>query len=142
MSHIKQTIKHCLKKPALAFWGVLFLDQAFKYATSEGILPIEVYKNHNALFGIPFYQFYLVIFFASIAFFLILNKKRSVLENTPVVLISLSLFFAGIFSNLIDRLTKGYILDYLTISDMFSFNFADLGIYSGVLILLWKIIGK
>ncbi|MFZ2970599.1 MAG: signal peptidase II [Minisyncoccia bacterium] len=142
MNCIKQIIKCSLEKPALVFLGILFFDQTFKYVIQERILIMDIHKNYNALFGIPFNQCYLIIFLASIAVFLILNKKKSTLTYSPLTLVSFGLLFGGIISNLIDRLTKGYILDYLAIFDTFSFNLADLGIYSGILILLWKIIKK
>jgi signal peptidase II len=142
MNYLEQITKHSLKRPILVFLGVLFLDQTVKYAISKRIIIMDLHENRNALFGIPYNEHYPVILFSIIALYLLLYGKKLISKSSALNLISFSLLAGGIISNLIDRAMNGYILDYLTILGIFSFNLADLAIYSGVFLLLWKIIKK
>jgi lipoprotein signal peptidase len=142
MKYIKQIGNHNPRRPILVVLGLVFFDQALKYMASQKFVIMDINKNFNALFGFPFNIIHSIVLFSLIAIFFMFNRSKLITANSPLTLISLGLLFGGIISNLIDRLTKGYILDYLTVFDAFSFNLADLGIYSGVFLLLWKIIKK
>lgn len=53
---------------------------------------------------------------------------------------SFYLMLAGGISNLIDRIFRGYVVDYIHISQMPVFNIADIGIVLGGLILIFNMI--
>ncbi len=86
----------------------------------------------NRLFLILIALFVLVLIY----YFFIYKKKLSLLEK-----IGYSLFIGGVLGNLWDRFWLGFVIDYLDFN--FGtyyypvFNFADMAIVIGALILLW-----
>lgn len=63
--------------------------------------------------------------------------------KSPVMRLSISLFFGGVFANVIDRLLRGYVVDYLAVNFFGkatpTFNLADLFQYLGiVLMFIWQ----
>ena len=55
----------------------------------------------------------------------------------------MSLILAGGFANLIDRIVRGYVIDYIDITKLFNypvFNFADICIVIGVILVFIIII--
>jgi len=72
---------------------------------------------------------------ASAALLYVMPKK-----NTTAAKTGLSLLVGGGFSNLYDRLTKGYVVDYVSFGfgpkrfQKLVFNFADFFIFSGILL--------
>jgi lipoprotein signal peptidase len=133
-----------LKKLIIAALAVLFLDQFSKFAITEKIFTdTAIHRNYNALFGWPF-SFYLILAFFILALLILLFcfEKIVWLRNDKLAAIAFGLMFGGIASNLIDRTLFGYIKDYLNLINLFSFNFADLAIFFGALMLSWKILRK
>lgn len=62
--------------------------------------------------------------------------RRGIRWRSARIIISLSLIFAGALSNLLDRLWRGGVMDYCHLSFWPSFNFADVIIVLGCLLLL------
>lgn len=128
---------------AIAASGIL-LDQITKNAAlfflSKGplyagdFLGLEVYKNYGAAFGIPvsagiFYPAVLV--FLTALLYAWPAGKANRLEAA-----AFSLVFAGALSNMIDRMSLGYIIDFISVKSIFVFNPADVFIVIGGIILL------
>ena len=142
LNYKQQTLK---KLTAIAS-AVLFLDQVVKFIVVRNIFfEIEVYKNYNALFGLPInFNFVLILFIILVLFYILYFipppfKKGVGGISSPI---ALALILGGIVGNLIDRFFYGYIIDYLNFLNLFVFNIADLAICFGVLLLSWKILGK
>ena len=151
--------KHNLKKITAIALAVLFLDQVVKFVVVNNIFfEIEVYKNYNALFGLPVdFGLVLVLFI-----FLILvvasppfkkgaggissnkelSSEASELSSLLEFKIALALILGGILGNLTDRFFYGYIIDYLNFFNLFIFNIADLAICFGALLISWKVLRK
>ena len=67
--------------------------------------------------------------------------KREVLSKG--MLVGLSLILAGGIGNLLDRIFRGFVIDYIDITPLFNFpvfNFADICITVGVAIAMIKIL--
>jgi len=110
---------------------IIGIDQFMKY-----ILPFKV-RNYGASFDILENQNILLISISLIAFLLFLYLFLRTKENK----FALSLLIAGTISNLTDRIVLGYIVDYIPLPYLFTFNLADMANFIGVLILiktLWK----
>ncbi|MFA6097258.1 MAG: signal peptidase II [Candidatus Paceibacterota bacterium] len=123
-------------------FGVSFLDQTIKFALANKILDYPVYRNHGALFGLPFDGSVALIFLA-LAFFYAIYKKEALLASCESgVAVYAGLIFGGIMGNAIDRITAGYVMDYITLAGYFSFNISDLAILIGSLLFFLKFIGK
>lgn len=135
------------------FWGgvfaslILAVDQLVKwyirdsFAVNEvmgvtgSLLDLTFYKNTGIAFGIPFPQELLhVVVFVILAALLYYFRKRI---HEWHILISLALIFGGALSNLIDRITLGYVVDYVSVWIFPVFNLADAAIVVGVIVLGW-----
>ncbi len=130
-----------LKKFLPPFLVVLFLDQSFKFiATRKMLLDLDFHKNSNALFGISInIDPSLIIFFAAILAVFFYFQKEDLKNISATLIVAAGLASGGVFSNLIDRFLYGYVIDYLALPNLFSFNIADLAIAAGTLILGWKV---
>ena len=131
-----------LKKITAIVLAVLFLDQVIKFIVVRNIFfEIEIYKNYNALFGLPIdFVFILFVFILFIFYFLSPPfAKGAGGISSPI---ALGLILGGIAGNLTDNFFYGYIIDYLNLFNLFVFNIADLAICFGVLLLSWKVLRK
>ena len=73
---------------------------------------------------------------------LVSSKKY---EFTNTVKLAYSLVLAGGTTNLIDRIFRGFVIDYIDISELFYypvFNFADICIILGIIIVMINILIK
>lgn len=103
----------------------------------NGVLNFTYVENTGGAYGIGnnniiFYILINVIVIGLLAKF-ILSKKE---EVNKFVLISMSLIMAGGIGNLIDRIYRGYVIDYIDINPLFKypiFNFADICIVLGII---------
>lgn len=107
------------------------------------ILQLNYVENTGASFGIILTRIALIgldllIIFSIIK--LMVSKKYNFTEKTEL---GFSLIIAGGIGNLIDRIFRGYVIDYIDISNLFNypvFNFADICIVVGVIIIMVNII--
>ena len=126
---------------------VILIDQLTKYLT-KGI-DIEIIKNFfslqyttntGAAFGI-LQNYNLALIFFSITILGLVLYYFDKLPEKKYVLISVGLFTGGLIGNLIDRISHGYVHDFISFAIWPSFNIADSGITLGALglvIWLWK----
>ncbi len=135
-----------MKKHILIGLIIVILDQIIKYLMINNTITIInnflnlIYtQNIGAAFGIGsriFVTIASLIIFIIILLFMILDKNRKK-RAIPYMLI-----ISGTISNLIDRIYRGYVIDYIQIN-IFNFpvfNIADICIVIGVLILIKDII--
>lgn len=120
-----------MKKYYILISLIILIDQLLKH--------ISQFKtnNYGASFNILSSNpiILIVISISAIIFFLVLFYK------TKADKLALSLLISGAMSNLIDRIFLGYIIDYIRIPYLFSFNLADLSNTTGLIILimtLWR----
>lgn len=127
---------------------ILFLDQLLKYIVevanpSVQILPffsIEYVRNIGAGFGILPGKQLLFIIIAFIVLFLIYKYYGSI-PKTISIQVAYGIITGGVVGNLLDRIFRGYVVDFL---DFFigtfhwpAFNIADAGLVVGIIILLY-----
>lgn len=106
-------------------------------------VALNYVENTGAAWGM-FSERILLIFIDIIVIFVILkallNKKYEFNNNAKL---GMSLILAGGFGNLIDRIFRGYVVDYIDITRLFDypiFNFADICIVVGVILVITVII--
>ena len=102
-----------------------------------GFLFFKLIKNPYFIFlfrGKIFYFFILIILLI-IIFFIIRSYQIKNFSNFFL----LSLIFAGGFSNFLDRLFYGFVLDYFEFFSLFTFNLADVMILFGSIFFLWQL---
>jgi len=131
-----------LKTFSAVVLSVIFLDEAAKHLFASRILNYPVYENRNALFGIPFNYGFAFVFLAFIFFFIVYNRKKLFASCESDTVVYTALIFGGIMGNIYDRISNGFVIDYLTFLNLFSFNISDLAILSGSSLFFLKIIRK
>ena len=110
----------------------------------DGFLSLTYYENTGGAFGVGQgdtigFALISIIVIAIIIRFMFLQKDRI----DKKTMIALELIIAGGVSNLIDRLFRGFVVDYIDINQLMSFpifNLADLCISIGWIILVISII--
>lgn len=119
-----------------------FLQFGIRNKVINNFFYLTFCKNEGAAFSIFYGK---TIFFIVVAAFVVYFLYKSIKNKQKLKkfdIICYSLLFGGIVGNLIDRLLYGYVIDYLDF-ELFNynfaiFNFADICIVLGALILLLK----
>ncbi|MBN2168584.1 MAG: signal peptidase II [Actinobacteria bacterium] len=120
---------------------VNYLNPGDSVSVIPGLLRITYSTNTGGAFGILQGSRH-VIFFAAICvliiiivlFFKIWSKERKLYS------IAAGLMIGGAFGNLIDRLTRGKVIDFLDLRWWAIFNVADMAIVAGVLLFIVVVI--
>ena len=130
---------------------VVVADQATKtlvrhnvdYGSRDGVFPgVEIVHVRNR--GVAFGLFVdggivlVLIGVAAVSALLIFFARHS---RRPLVWLPTGLLLGGAAGNLIDRLDRGYVTDFIDIPLWPSFNLADVSITLGVLALLYVLEG-
>ena len=137
--------------------AIILIDQLSKYFIRSNFVQFEklflirnyfyltFVKNKGAAFGILSGQriFFILITVLFLIFIIYLYKKE--LPDTISVRVALIFLLGGSIGNLIDRILLHYVTDFIAL-DLFDFyqlnviNIADIFIFFGVLILIYKLI--
>ena len=125
--------------------GLFILESIIKYnivnkIPTEGfylipkILQIIFVPNYNIAFGLPLPKFLIIFLIISALIFLSFVWWSNLISGNSKLLLATSLVIIGAFSNLIDRFTFGYVVDYINIFIWPIFNLADCYIVVGLVI--------
>lgn len=133
-----------MKRVAFVIIFLLLLDQISKIMARmfftvdrETLAPFqfEFTENTGIAFSIPFPPFLLILLTLVILGILSWAMiKESLLEWEEVGVVFI---FSGALGNLIDRVFLGSVTDFIKILGFPIFNFADIWITAGIVILLW-----
>lgn len=127
---------------------VVVLDQASKYLVRaslpyehsvpivKGLFFITHVQNKGAAFGLFSGKQVLFVIATVISVALIIAYYLRAHDGHLVFNIALGLELGGALGNLIDRLSQGYVTDFIHISYFPVFNVADIGIVAGVMLLM------
>lgn len=143
-----------MKKRNIIIFSIIliFIDQIIKYLVHNYIISdiviinnffsITNLSNYGAAFGILSNNIYFLIFISLILIYFIISEIKK--NNNKGYIISLLMILSGALGNLIDRIFRGYVVDYLSF-ELFSisfpvFNFADMLITFGTIYLIYRII--
>lgn len=119
-----------------------FLQFGIRNKVINNFFYLTFCKNEGAAFSIFYGKtiFFIVVAAFAIYFLYKSIKNKQKLKKSDII--CYSLLFGGIVGNLIDRLLYGYVIDYLDFEllnyNFAIFNFADICIVLGALILLLK----
>lgn len=127
------------------------LDQGTKWAVranidrgdsipEEGIFRLVHYSNTGAAFGILQGAGTLLALTSIIGVVAIIVYVASPAFGQPLMRLGFSLMLAGAAGNLVDRLMRGEVTDFLKVPNWPAFNLADSAITIGVLLLLWTLL--
>ena len=139
----------------LVAWLVLCMDQLFKYLITRSIplgqsipavpkiLKLTLVQNTGAAFSLfTGLSSYLAVIGIIISVLVIYFHYR-VSGSEYLLQTGLALILGGSLGNLIDRLFRGGVIDYLDISPLINwpvFNFADILINLGVFLIMLRIL--
>lgn len=109
----------------------------------DNFLKFIFVKNTGAAFGFLGNSMNLLIILTVTLLYYLINEIRRNIDS-KLSIISLSLIISGAIGNLIDRLVRGYVIDYISFTlfkrEMAVFNAADIFITFGVILLMYIII--
>ena len=140
------------KKYIIIIFGIaiLLIDQLTKALVIEqnlivipNIINITYTENTGMAFGIGQNNLFFIIIINIIVLGIIIKLIKEKQEQIDLkILTSLILILSGGIGNLIDRIFRGYVVDFIDINFMSfpNFNIADISITVGILILIISII--
>ena len=139
------------KKIVLIIGGILLLlDQIIKFIVINnnftvipGFLSLTYTENTGMAFGLNENNVILVILINIVILGIIIKfLKENIDKIDMVVFISLILILTGGFGNLIDRIFRGHVIDFIDVNlfDFPVFNIADIYIIVGAIILVISIV--
>ena len=109
----------------------------------DNFLKFIYIRNTGAAFGILSGNIIFLIFITVLLIFYIVNEMKKNINNN-LSLLSFSLILSGALGNLIDRVVRGYVVDYISFTlfnrEMSVFNLADTYITIGVILLIYIVI--
>lgn len=94
--------------------------------------------NPNIAFSIPVSGTLLNILIIVILFSLVAHAKRLFKNNQTDTSLIISAIILGASSNLFDRLKYGFVIDYISVDYFSIFNLADVIIFFGVALILFR----
>jgi len=129
---------------------IIFIDQLSKFYIQhnleigesipliKGILHITYIENPHTAFGLFKYQTIFFVMASLISLLLvILIYKKLIFKNNSFMYVPLNLILGGAIGNLIDRIrVEGRVIDFIDIRIWPIFNFADMSIVCGMLVIL------
>lgn len=146
-----------LRKVSIYLWSIILvcIDQIAKVLVINNLdkFPMQVIKNfisfnycenRGAAFSIgngnvSLFIILNIILICGLIFYYEKHKK----EFNKFSTFSIALVIASGFSNLLDRIFRGFVVDFIDVSELFSFpvfNIADIFIVVGVIGLMFSII--
>ncbi|MEE8638438.1 MAG: signal peptidase II [Candidatus Margulisiibacteriota bacterium] len=133
---------------------IVAIDQSLKYLVHQsmrlgqsiplidGILKLTYVRNTGAAFSlfIGFSPYLAVIGFLVVIAVIFFHYKIPL--HLRVLQIGLAFVLGGSLGNLIDRVFRTYVIDYLDITIWPVFNFADIMINVGVILIVFKLFAE
>jgi signal peptidase II len=119
-----------------------WLDVGQSVPIVQDVFHFTLVHNKGAAFSLFQEQPILLLCFTLFLFlgFLIYALKRPLLQKAEMI--SLSLILGGALGNIADRLTLGYVVDFLdfTLIDYPIFNLADVFIFFGIVMMIIRVL--
>jgi len=107
---------------------------SFIYAENKGVAFSMLSGNRLFIILITIFLFFVLL--------TMLAKEKKDKRNVRLTTLSYGLLFGGILGNLVDRIIRGYVVDYISLNIIGYhfpiFNLADLFITIGVILLVIK----
>ena len=146
------------KKSLIVLFSILLLivfDQIVKYLIVrnfsigeekiliDNFLKFIYIRNTGAAFGILSGNIIFLIGISLLLIFYIVKEMKKNIDNN-LSLLSFSLILGGAIGNLIDRIFRGYVVDFISFTlfnrEMSIFNVADMYITIGVILLIYIVL--
>jgi signal peptidase II len=104
------------------------------------IIKLTYVRNTGAAFSLfPGYSFYLLLI-SLLAVGVIIYFHRHISHKDYFLQVALAFILGGSLGNLVDRFSRGYVVDYIDFGFWPVFNLADIMINVGVVLLAYRLI--
>ena len=144
-----------MKKIIYLIAGIgIIVDQITKFLASiyldnidiiPGFFSLTYVENKGAAWGILNNSTIVLVGISVIVLLLISKYISSTIEFTKLSVVSYGLLIGGIFGNLMDRIFRGFVIDFLNFNilgyNFPVFNIADTMIVIGVILMFIEVIG-
>ena len=144
-----------MKKIIYLIAGIgIIVDQITKFLASiyldnidiiPGFFSLTYVENKGAAWGILNNSTIILVGISVIVLLIISKYISSTIEFTKLSVVSYGLLIGGIFGNLIDRIFRGFVIDFLNFNilgyNFPVFNIADTMIVIGVILMFIEVIG-
>jgi len=133
----------------IGFFFLFIIDRVLKWwaanllhdispVTFLRVFRLELYLNKGIIFSIPLSKTLIYIITVLIISIVTYYLYHAYQKRNMYLIASFSLIIIGAFSNLLDRINYGAIIDFVNLRFIPVFNFADCLIVAGVLIYIFK----
>ncbi|PLX21497.1 lipoprotein signal peptidase [Candidatus Parcubacteria bacterium] len=119
------------------FLKLYFLNTGGEYTVIDKILKLRFVKNTYIAFSIPISPIFVKYLSLIITLFLIYLFIKFIHSSKKRGLVPLFLIILGSSSNILDRFSYGFVIDYIDLSKFAIFNIADSMIFLGVSALIY-----
>lgn len=127
------------------YWALTTLKPVSSIPVVEGLLSWTYVENRGAAFGIFAGKTWLLLGVTAcvicfLSYLLVAKKLHSNIEK-----VSISMILAGGAGNFLDRLTRGFVVDFIDINQLFSypmFNFADCCVVLGAVAMVFYVFSQ
>ena len=144
-----------MKKIIYLIAGIgIIVDQITKFLASiyldnidiiPGFFSLTYVENKGAAWGILNNSTIILVGISVIVLLIISKYISSTIEFTKLSVVSYGLLIGGIFGNLMDRMFRGFVIDFLNFNilgyNFPVFNIADTMIVIGVILMFIEVIG-
>ncbi len=129
--------------------GIFFLDRFCKVAASffyhdkqliPDVLIFSPQQNEGIAWGIPITGLFVLLIIALVLASVLVALTKAYVRRDQFLILALLLISVGAFSNLLDRIRFGAVVDYLRFPLLPTANIADLAITAGVVMLAFRLI--
>ncbi|MCK5472357.1 signal peptidase II [Candidatus Gracilibacteria bacterium] len=99
-------------------------------------LKLELTQNSSLAFGIPFPRGLIILLSVAAIIFLGNLFVKNVKKESKIGIVAFALLLGGAFGNLMERILFGKVTDFISLSIIPNFNFADTALTIGVALLI------
>src|SRR3989338_3325116 len=122
LSHILILAAFIALLDQISKWLVIkYLDTPYIFI--DKMLKFEYSQNSGIAFGIPIPYYILLVLTILLIIFIIYFAKSELDLRQPISRIGTAFIIGGALGNLIDRLTNGYVVDFISVWKWPNFNF-------------------
>ena len=124
---------------------LIILDQITKYFATKlvankviikGLLNFTYVENRGAIFGVMQGSNYIMAILSAIICVSLIIYVARIIENGKTPNIGFYMIIAGGFGNIIDRIFRGYVVDFIDTPFIATFNVADMLIVIGACLVI------
>lgn len=126
----------------IKYWAINDLSQVSSIPVIKDVLHLSYVENYGAAFGSFSGQKWLLVGLTSVILLILTSMIVLRKFKSPIAVAAVTLIVAGGFGNLIDRIFRGFVVDYVDfrIINFAVFNFADSCVVIGTILLMVYVI--